>query len=413
MATQVINGMKYVIETDADKAKHDIRSIADSSIAAQKRIDQAAQKMPFVESMSQYNTRMGMIGSFGAGISAFQHSASSLMGWKGGMLEIAHPIKDAMLSAGKNVSAMFKNNIITAGASAALTLAEELTRTMMRFQELETETLRPYFDVEEKELRDAKWRGADEGQSKGTMHGAGIGALVGGTIGAVVGTVVPGVGNVAGAAAGASIGGAVGAWTGKIGGVILGSKEEEEAKRREIFNRNQAAMRRRIMDDQNRTLRNEQRMSDFGFQELMARSSGRQERIQLIKDKIEQINKGTGDNTISALRKKYYSMTEGEKATGEGQEVYRRLQSQLDRVDDLKMMLSKERLNPVTRMELPDTYADEYSRKGLYVGAQVDVRSVNEDILAQLKTTNDLLRKGFMEQRSEVGVFKEDVIMRN
>lgn len=406
MATQVINGMKYVIETDADKAKHDIRSIADSSIAAQKRIDQAAQKTPFVESMSQYNTRMGMIGSFGAGISAFQQSASSLIGWKGGMLEIAHPIKDAMLSAGKNVSAMFKNNIITAGASAALTLAEELTRTMMRFQELETETLRPYFDVEEKELRDARWRGADEGQSKGTMHGAGIGALVGGTIGTIFG-------GPAGAVAGAAIGSGVGSWVGKIGGAILGSKEEEEAKRREIFNRNQAAMRMRIMDAQNRTLRNEQRMSDFGFQELMARSSGRQERIQLIKDKIEQINKGTGDNTISALRKKYYSMTEGEKATGEGQEVYRRLQSQLDRVDDLKMMLSKERLNPVTRMELPDTYADEYSRKGLYVGAQVDVRSVNEDILAQLKTTNDLLRKGFMEQRSEVGVFKEDVIMRN
>lgn len=421
MATQVINGMKFVIETDSERAEQKIRSVADSAVAAQKKIDQAgmgasgiaggqsrggnvptSQPPPAkppkpvrqtpqsdaanAEAMKQYVRQLGAIASLNT------QRATSLLSVGNTYKQIGANIKTSMLSAGKKVGGILKSDIVSGGMDIANFITDSLVKSSIRFKELSTEMKRGYFDTDKDDIEDARTRGRVEGfkdwKDKGGMAGSAIGSAfgVGGTI----------IGNIVGQA----IGGAI--------GFFKGGKEAEVEADLKIRKQHATENTDRILDSQNRTLRNEQRFSDFGYQELLSRASGRTDRIEILKDQLRQITKGEGDNSIKNLRKRYHDMSASEKQGVFGKEVYSRLQHQLDRADEIRMSIAKQKVNPITSMVEPDTYADELSRKGLYAGAQIDARGVNDQILDQLKIVANLLRTEFAEQRTEVGNLKQE-----
>ena len=423
MATQVINGMKFVVETDSERAEQKIRSVADSAVAAQKKIDQAGmgasgtaegqsrgsntptnrppqsktQKVeqkqqspsPAVPTydMKQFIRHLGAVSSLGT------NSAASWMSIGGISKKVGSYLKNSMIWAGKKVGGMLQSAIEAGGLRVATRIADSYFDRSMKFQELSTDIKRGFFDVDKEDIENAKKRGGYEGAKEGSE----IGGEMGETLGSAFGSM------------GSFLFGIAGRIIGGFGGYFRGKNEEGEKKKQEIENRNQRERRERTEGDEIRTFRLEKRLSDFGYQELLSRASGRTERIEILKDQLRQIKEGEGKYSIKNLEKKWSGMSEGDRNTTYGGKMIKNLlMSQYERADNLKYEIARLKVNPITSMVEPDTYADELSRKGLYAGAQIDARGVNDQILDQLKIVANLLRTEFAEQRTEVGNFKQE-----
>lgn len=120
---------------------------------------------------------------------------------------------------------------------------------------------------------------------------------------------------------------------------------------------------------------------------------------------------GGGDWSIKNIVSRLANMTQSEKEGYEGQKWQRRLEQQQAKADDLALRIEQLKMTPSYNPLEAGFGADEYARKGLYVGAQIDVQDVNREILSELKLQTELYRK-FAENQFEHGVFNksDDVV---
>lgn len=400
MATEMmVRGMKIVVETETERAKREMQAVAEAAQKNAKKISLAFAGdnwSPNTPNNTPYYGvhQLGGLASYRGGVS----NISALAGKVGSASDAARAVGDGMMKAGKAVGSLFQSDIVKGGMAAAGAIADTAVRSMMRFQEVSFEIGSKYFDMSKEELRNARWRGAYEGQASGASTGAGIGATIGGLLGAI--------GGPAGIALGSLIGGGVGSLTGRVVGGLWGGKQEEE-----IARLNQMARWSGNNIDDN-TRRQERyfgiadKASNWALEEIMSRQGGRTGRISVLQDKLAQVRSGGGDWSIKNIIARLANMSQADKEGYEGQKWQRRLEQQQSKADDLALRIEQLKDTPRYNPLEAGFGADEYARKGLYVGAQINVQDVNREILAELKRQTELYQK-FAENQFEHGVYDE------
>ena len=226
-------------------------------------------------------------------------------------------------------------------------------------------------------------------------YGTGIagGALAGAGAGAALGSVIPVLGTAVGAGIGAVVGG--------IGGAFHGVNTQ-------IGHRNEDIEARLALDNRDKMRRwgSSMSVSDMAFGRQMEMMPSRRDKLRQIERQLMMLSHGGGTLSINNLRGMRQAMVEGGEWRGvkydkgdlntqRGQWVETMLQRQESRYDALKLQQKQLQMTPFATPR--DAISDSYSRRGMFVGAQVDTISFNREIIANIKKiveSLEALRKG-------------------
>lgn len=189
---------------------------------------------------------------------------------------------------------------------------------------------------------------------------------------------------------GALTGGAIG---GVSGNMQARANERNEDRVAKLADKEQRDMRRynwRLMQ------------SDMALRRQMELMPSRRQQISALKHQINRIRVGEGSLSIKSLEGQYNAMVEGgvwngrrykkgDLNTTHGKYVQTMLSRQRDRLDTYRAQLMQVEMTPYAKPQ--DAITDSYSRRGLYVGAQVDTISFNREIINNMKKIVDALEK--------------------
>ena len=189
---------------------------------------------------------------------------------------------------------------------------------------------------------------------------------------------------------GALTGGAIGGFSGNMQARAQERNEDEIAK---LADKEQRDMRR-----WNRRLST----SDMAFRRQMELTPDRKGRLAKLEEQINQIREGKGEMSILNLEGVYNAMREGKKFRGyqyekgalettEGKYVTALLARQRDRFDALVMERNQLQMTPYATPR--EAVTDSYSRRGLFVGAQIDTLAFNREIITNMKKIVECLEK--------------------
>lgn len=147
-------------------------------------------------------------------------------------------------------------------------------------------------------------------------------------------------------------------------------------------------------------------VSDMAFGRQMEMMPSRKDKLAQIERQLGTIAHGGGSLSLGNLRGMRQAMIEGGEWRGvkydkgdlntqRGQWVETMLQRQESRYDALKLQQQQLQMTPYATPR--DEISDSYSRRGMFVGAQVDTISFNREIIANIKKiveSLEALRKG-------------------
>lgn len=185
------------------------------------------------------------------------------------------------------------------------------------------------------------------------------------------------------------------------GGAIGGFSGNSQARAQE---RNEDIV-AKLADEQQRDLRRWNRQltfSDMAFRRQLELTPSRLGQLQKVRRQIAQVRAGGGEMSILNLEGVYNAMRkgtvfrgrkyeQGDLETTEGKNVITMLARQRDRLDALKIQEQQLQMTPYARPQ--EAITDAYSRRGMYVGAQVDTLSFNREIINNMKKIVDALEK--------------------
>lgn len=189
---------------------------------------------------------------------------------------------------------------------------------------------------------------------------------------------------------GALTGGAIG---GVSGNMQARANERNEDRMAKLADKEQRDMRRWNMDLMK---------SDMALRRQMELMPSRRQRIAALKHQISQVRVGEGSLSIKSLEGQYNAMVgggiwngrrykKGDLNTTHGKYVQSMLARQRDRLDMYRTQLTQLEMTPYAKPQ--EAVTDSYSRRGLYVGAQIDTISFNREIINNMKKIVDALEK--------------------
>lgn len=366
MDNQTLMGMTFLVEAESDAYRREMA-----------KNEEIAKSFGRAASIAEeHAARMAARGH------SFGDRANSALEWSGGKIV---GVGKSILEAGKKVSSLFKSDIIAGGISAAGALGRELYEIGLTFQRLSINEHLPAF---QDRMKLARNEAAFSHMQSGATIGGGFGFALGGPLGGAIGSLVGGAG-------------------GWLMGSYFGGKAEEIKQMNEISDMN---IRRNYMKE-DRHLSRARNISEWGFDEILSRQGSREGKMEEIKQMMYNIKEGSGDYSLKNLYGRYREMSPDMKATVGGQRLLGQIREQEARYDKLEMDLMRTKAAPLTRLIENGAFADAYAQKGMYVGAQVNVRDVNEEILAQLRIQTEIFRKA-MDNPLEFGRFGDDVFNR-
>ena len=164
----------------------------------------------------------------------------------------------------------------------------------------------------------------------------------------------------------------------------------------------------RLADKQQRDMRRwnfQLAKSDMAYQRQMDMMPSRKARLAKVRRQIAQVRTGDGKKgslSLLSLEGQYNAMVEGKVYNGRkyekgdletthGKYVQAMLQRQRDRLDALHLQEEQLKMTPYAKPQ--EAITDSYSRRGLYVGAQVDTISFNREIINNMKKIGEVLEK--------------------
>ena len=186
------------------------------------------------------------------------------------------------------------------------------------------------------------------------------------------------------------------------GGAAIGGASANSQARAQERNEDMVA---KLADEQQRRLRRWNRQltfSDMAFRRQLELTPSRLGQLQRVRRQISQVRAGGGEMSILNLEGVYNAMLKGgvykgrryqkgDLETTEGKDVTTMLARQRDRLDALKIQEQQLQMTPYARPQ--EAITDAYSRRGMYVGAQVDTLSFNREIINNMKKIVDALEK--------------------
>jgi len=242
----------------------------------------------------------------------------------------------------------------------------------------------------------------------GAMSGAGtwggVGAGIVGGLGMLFG--VPWLGGILGGLVGAGLGTAVGAVLGTAVGAVTTRNEVVNERRLEI-ERKQLG---RYMTAQKTDEAVDVGIGNMSFQRSLKYAGSKDARIAQYEDAMQQLEYGEGASSIRNLTKKMRQL-ELDSEDGKGKdspeyaELERRYNAQMSMLAQLRQgKFSEEYLVNQPKPYDGSDFSDAFSKKGWYVGGQVDVNNVNQPIIDNLTSIREVLLQQTDRMLDKMGV---------
>ena len=185
---------------------------------------------------------------------------------------------------------------------------------------------------------------------------------------------------------GAMLGGPLGAVIGGIGGAIMGVFQEQQ--------RQQKVVEARAAEQYNQEYSRQRgtgiAASDSAFGRSLEMAGGWRQRQEMIRARRNEIESGSGSWSVKNLEK---ALKDLDPESDKGKRVAANVQIQRDRVAALDRQLLDEGMSVAPGRMEAGSVADSWAKRGVQIGAQVDVAQVNEKIMGEVQNCRALLEK--------------------
>ncbi len=185
---------------------------------------------------------------------------------------------------------------------------------------------------------------------------------------------------------GAMLGGPLGAIIGGIGGAFMGVYQERQRQDKAVEARDNAMRLSSYRTNVNTAMS----ASDSAFSQALDMAGGSRQRAEMIRARRDEIESGNGSWSIKSLEKALKTLNP-ESDTSKA--VAANIEMQRSRVAALDQQLLQEGLASAPGRLDPGSVADSWAKRGVQVGAQVDVAQVNERIMGEVQNCRSLLEK--------------------
>lgn len=185
---------------------------------------------------------------------------------------------------------------------------------------------------------------------------------------------------------GAMIGGPLGAIIGSLAGAGMGYFQEDQRQKKAVEARDNA------MSRANEQLKVSTAMSasDSAFGKSLDLAGGWRQRQEMIRARRDEIESGSGSWSIASLERKLKAL---DPESDDSKTVASQIEMQRNRVASLDQQLLDEGLAVAPSRLDTGSVADSWAKRGVQVGAQVDVEQVNEKIMGEVQSCRTLLEK--------------------
>lgn len=185
---------------------------------------------------------------------------------------------------------------------------------------------------------------------------------------------------------GAMLGGPIGAAIGGVGGAVMGVYQERQRQTKAVEARDNE-MRNSLY---RRTVDTAMSASDSAFGRSLEHAGGWRQRQEMIRARRDEIENGSGSFSIKNLEKALKNL---DPESDKGKRVAANIEMQRSRVAELDQQLLDEGLAVAPSRLDPGSVADSWAKRGVQIGAQVDVAQVNERIMGEVQSCRALLEK--------------------
>jgi hypothetical protein len=197
---------------------------------------------------------------------------------------------------------------------------------------------------------------------------------------------------------GAMIGGPLGAIIGSLAGAGMGYFQEDQRQKKAVEARDNE-MRR---TNEQLKVSTAMSASDSAFGKSLELSGGWRQRQEMIRARRDEIESGSGSWSIASLEKKLKAL---DPESDDSKTVASQIEMQRNRVASLDQQLLDEGLAVAPSRMDPASVADSWAKRGVQVGAQVDVAQVNEKIMGEVQSCRTLLEKiANMANDGDIGI---------
>ncbi len=185
---------------------------------------------------------------------------------------------------------------------------------------------------------------------------------------------------------GAMLGGPLGAIIGGLGGAVMGVFQERQRQEKAVEARDNAMR----WGNYRRTVDTAMSASDSAFGQALEMAGGSRRRTEMIRARRDEIESGGGSWSIKNLEKVLQGL---DPESDRGKAVAANIEMQRSRVAALDQQLLQEGLATAPGRMDPGSVADSWAKRGISVGAQVDVSQVNDRIMGEVQSCRALLEK--------------------
>ena len=186
--------------------------------------------------------------------------------------------------------------------------------------------------------------------------------------------------------AGATVGGPVGGAVGALAGALMSMLQESLRQDAAAESRDNAL----YWADYRRNVNSAVRAGDSAFDRSLELTGSSRQRQEMIRERREEIERGSSMWSIKSLNEQLKRL---DPESDDGKAVLANINMQRDRVAALDRKLLEEGLSAAPSMLDPGSVADSWAKRGVQIGAQVDVAQVNEKIMGEVQNCRNLLEK--------------------
>jgi hypothetical protein len=185
---------------------------------------------------------------------------------------------------------------------------------------------------------------------------------------------------------GAMIGGPLGAIIGSLAGAGMGYFQEDQRQKKAVEARDESMR----WGNYRRNVNTAMSASDSAFEKSLELAGGSRKRQEMIRARRDEIESGSGSWSIRNLEKALKGL---DPESERGKAVAANIEMQRNRVAALDQQLLDEGLSVAPGRLDPGSVTDSLAKRGIQVGAQVDVAQVNEKIMGEVQNCRTLLEK--------------------
>jgi hypothetical protein len=185
---------------------------------------------------------------------------------------------------------------------------------------------------------------------------------------------------------GAMLGGPLGAIIGGIGGAIMGVFQERQRQQKVVEARDNEIRNQDYARNRNNAIG----AADSAFGQSLELAGGWRQRQEMIRARRDEIESGSGSWSLKNLKETLKGL---DPESNRGKAVAANIEMQKNRVAQLDRQLLDEGLAVAPGRLEPGEVTDSLAKRGIQVGAQVDVAQVNEKIMGEVQSCRALLEK--------------------